>query len=267
MICSNHTHQRLLEKYRPKRLDEVRGQAEAVGCLQAFLSAPTSASFLFHGPTGVGKTAAAWALAYELGCPEDEPELGGVYAIPSGRQDGKAVEELLRAMRLRPLLGSGWRVAIINEVDRMTEQAEMIWLDGLEHLPPRSVVIFTTNEPEKLSDRLASRCESIEFSGSSPQLKRGMDELVRHIWKQETGRGVRRLPADLGRFDLAGGTISIRLALQQIAPYLRSGRALPEEFGVPLVREVGNGVSSGSASARKAWDTRRRRLCQAEGRQ
>lgn len=262
MISPNRNRKRLLEKYRPKRLDQICGQPEVVACLEAFVAEPSSACFLFHGPTGVGKTAAAWALAYELGCPEEEPELGGVCAIPSGKQDGKAVEELLRAMRLRPLLGSGWRVAIINEVDRMTDQAEMIWLDGLEHLPPKCIVIFTTNEPEKLSDRLASRCEAIGFSGTSPELKRGMDELVRHVWKQETGRRLRRLPADLGRFDLASGTISIRLALQQIAPYLRTGQALPEEFGVPIIRELGNGVSNGSTAAKKAWATRRRRLGQ-----
>jgi hypothetical protein len=70
---------------------------------------------------------------------------------------------------------------------------------------------------------------------------------------------LRKLPADLGRFELVGGEVSIRLALQQIAPYARSGRPLPKSFGVPLIRETIGGVSvDGSAAAKKAWETRRR---------
>ena len=60
--------------------------------------------------SGVGK-AAAWALANELGCDSD---WGGVIEIPSGTQDGRAVENLLRRMHLRPMAGSGWKVVIIK---------------------------------------------------------------------------------------------------------------------------------------------------------
>jgi DNA polymerase III delta prime subunit len=45
------------------------------------------------------------------------------------------------------MVGSGWKVVIINEADRMTPQAEVMWLDGLEKLPAKTVVVFTTNNP------------------------------------------------------------------------------------------------------------------------
>jgi len=54
-----------------------------------------------------------------------------VVDIPSGTQDVRAVEDLLRRMHLRPMAGSDWKVVIINEADRMTRQAEVMWLDGL----------------------------------------------------------------------------------------------------------------------------------------
>ena len=167
-MSANHSNgESLVSKYRPQKLREVRGQPEAVRALRSFAAAPFAHAFVFSGPTGVGKTAAARALAIELGVAADQEELGGLYEIPSGQQDGRAVEDLLRTLRLRPLFGSGWRLAIINEADRMTAQAETIWLDGLENLPERVVVIFTTNAPERLTDRLTSRCEAVEFSGSS----------------------------------------------------------------------------------------------------
>jgi DNA polymerase III delta prime subunit len=124
------------------------------------VAAPHSNAFIFAGSSGVGKTAAAWALAKDLGC---DPDWGGVVEIPSGTQDGRAVEDLLRRMHLRPMGGSGWKVVIINEADRMTPQAEVMWLDGLEKLPSKTVVVFTTNNLHKLTDRFIRRCEVQRF--------------------------------------------------------------------------------------------------------
>ncbi len=59
-------------KYRPKNLSEVLGQSEVVRALRLFVAQPYPTSFLFHGDTGVGKTSAAVAMAYELGIAVDE---------------------------------------------------------------------------------------------------------------------------------------------------------------------------------------------------
>jgi len=254
-------------KYRPKTLTDLRGQPHVVQSLLSFVASverePASAAFVFHGPTGVGKTAAAWALAFDLGCPHDQPDLGGMHEVPSGMQDGRAVEDLLRSLRFCPLFGWGWKIAIINEADGMTVQAEQIWLDALENLPPKTVVIFTTNELGRLSDRLLSRCEILEFLAGGEAFEADVAKFIKTIWKKETGASLKAIPADLGRFDMAGGTLSIRLALQQIAPYIRSKQPLPASFAVPLIRDVANGVcQSGSAAAKKAWQTRKRKAVQ-----
>jgi len=247
----------LPEKYRPERLRNVVGQSDAIEALSTFVDSvlheAVSGAFIFFGPTGVGKTAAARALAVDLGCSLDDSEMGGVYEIASGKQDGKTVEDLLRNMRTRPFYGSGWRVAIINEADKMTTQAEAIWLDALECLPPKTVIVFTTNQLGQLSDRLIGRCELHSFSGTSSQFRRAFSRLVRKVWKQETGLPMRRVPEGLGCFELASGELSIRLAFQQIAPYIRLKRELPEAFDVPFIRET----TVASAAAKKAWATRR----------
>jgi replication-associated recombination protein RarA len=272
MLEKHSNRGNLLAKYRPRNLADVIGQAETLKGLKALVAALRDGSedravLVFHGPTGVGKTCAAESFAAELGCELDSDELGGVFQIASGKQDGRSVEELLRSLRFRPLAGSGWRVAIVNEADKMTDQAEAIWLDGLEkHLPPRCVVIFTTNDLYRLTDRLIRRCEIYPFTGTGDAFRRALVRHVRKIWRAETGRKLGKVPEGLGRFELGSHEYSVALALQQIAPYVRRGGGLPDGFGVPIVREVRNGTSvNGSAAARKAVETRRRNAAARNG--
>lgn len=229
-----HANASLLSVYRPRRLADIVGQPHVVSALQSIVANPGSLALIFHGPSGVGKTAAAWCLAEELGC---DPEWGGVTEIPSGTQDGRAVQDLLRSLHLRPLGGSGWKVAIVNEADRMSDQAEAIWLDGLERLPSKCLVIFTTNNLRRMSDRFRRRCEVYQFDGSSAGFRKAMESLVKRIWKKETGKALSRVPDGLGKFEIADNAYSIGLAVQQIATHLRSGTPLPASFFVPFIRD------------------------------
>lgn len=262
MLSETPTEGRLTDKYRPSTLAEVVGQGAAIAALKTYLAAPFPTAFIFDGPTGVGKTAAAKALAFDLGCHRDDLEMGGLLEIPSGKQDGKAVEDMLRNIARRPLFGSVWNVAIVNEADLMTSHAEAIWLDGLERLPPRAVIVFTTNDLRKLSKRLVGRCERIAFDGSSAEFLAGLQTLVRRVFKAETGRALRTMPTNLGRYELASDTYSIRLALQQIAPYIRAGEQPPAEIAVPFVRDEETiRAEVASAAAKKAWKTRIAKEC------
>jgi DNA polymerase III delta prime subunit len=213
--------QNLLIKYRPMSLAHVVGQSAATCQLATFARAPYPTAFIFHGPTGVGKSCTARAFAFDLGCDQTYEDMGGINEIPSGKQDGKAVQDLLRSLSLRPLYGNGWKVAVVNEADYMTAQAEAIWLDGLEHLPPKTVIVFTTNNLHKMTDRLMGRCEVIGFSGDSPELIAGMQSLARAIWKAETGSEPESLPNDLGLMDRDESVYSVRLAVQEIQPLIR----------------------------------------------
>jgi hypothetical protein len=110
-------------------------------------------------------------LAYDFGCAVEEAELAGVFEIPSGFQTPGSVRRILDLLRYRPLCGLGWRILMVNECDRMALPVETIWLDALEHLPAMTVVIFTTNEPARLSQRFRNRCEENTFQGGSERLK------------------------------------------------------------------------------------------------
>ena len=243
-----HAGGNILVRYRPAGLEEIRGQAATVDGLRSFVKSPTSGAFIFAGPSGVGKTAAALAMANELGC---EGDFGGLTEIPSGTQDGKAVDAVLRSLRLRPMTGSGWKVVIINEADRMTEQAEAMWLDGLEHLPAKSVVIFTTNNLSRMTRRLIRRCEVYQFDSTSETFRAEMARFIDVVWHQKTGRPLGTIPEGLGKFELGSDDYSIGLALQQIAPYVRIGEPLPASFAPPIIRGAyGHGKATPAAPKR-----------------
>ena len=208
----------LTERYRPTKLDQLRGQDKVVKVLRKLARRPHPCVLLFEGETGTGKTSAALALAAELGCDLGEKEFGGVINIASGEQTADAVRETCRQMWNMPMYGSGWKVVIVNEVDRMTQQAETIWLDRLEALPGKTVVVFTTNHPDKLTSRFRDRCIRLTFQSGADDLWVTCKELLSDIWRQETGqepdkkaiaRAVERAKED--------GAISFRRAVQNLA--------------------------------------------------
>jgi hypothetical protein len=156
------------------------------------------------------------------------------------------------------MFGSGWRLAIINEADRMTPQAETVWLDLLERLPPRTVVCFTTNDLSKMTDRLLHRCEVYSFEDRAEILRPHIVAMAKAVWKAETGKALTRVPNSLGVYDQFSGAASFRLALQQVAQLIRSGEPMPQTINVPLMRTE----NPFKVAARKAVETRRRKQTQ-----
>jgi DNA polymerase III delta prime subunit len=87
-----------------------------------------------------------------------------------------------------PWHGSGWKVVIVNEADRMARPAETIWLDVLEAIPARTVIIFTTNEASRLSQRFLDRCTRLAFESDADKLHASAIAFASAVWKAETGK-------------------------------------------------------------------------------
>ena len=214
----------LVDKYRPRTLAEVAGQPEVLAVLRDFAAMPYSWPFILAGDTGTGKTSAAWALAADLGCDvdADPAEFGGVFSIPSGEHGADAVRDVWPALWLAPF-GSerGWKVLIVNEVEQVSGKVELLWLDRLEDLPPRTVIIFTTNAVESLPARFRDRCTVLAFEASADRLDGPARGLARQIWRQETGEDCP--PAIVQTIvDRAtqAGRVSFRRVVQNIVPLL-----------------------------------------------
>jgi replication-associated recombination protein RarA len=220
----------LFKSYAPTTLDEVLGQPRVVEALKQYVAAPYSAAMLFFGESGVGKTATALALARGLGVDvtQQVTALGGLHEIAFGCQTADAVRGLEENLAYCPMFGLGWKACIINECDRMQLPAETVWLDLLEHLPGRTVVVFTTNQVEKLSKRFRDRCEAYQLTHDADELREPIQSLCRRVWQSEGFQGD---PPDLDTLgmpslgDPDSMHASFRSALQQVQKLVRAAKA------------------------------------------
>jgi replication factor C small subunit len=217
---------RLTERYRPTSLDEMVGQEAALKILETFVASPYPVAFLLEGETGTGKTTAALALARALGVEFTPPLMGGLWIVASGDQTADAVREVRDWLWHVPMVGSGWKVAVVNEADRMSQAAETVWLDVLEALPRRSVVAFTTNHEHRLSQRFRDRCLTVTFESAAGRVRSHVERLVRDVWRRETGAEIPESVAkSVAQAATVDGQVSFRRALNVVETMLATHQA------------------------------------------
>ena len=157
-------------------LETIRDQPRAVELLRRALDGGRVAhAYAFVGPAGSGRMTTARAFAAELlrgrdgpasaqhldlhvvapTPPESNPK--GARAIRIG-----AIRELERQAALRPALG-GRRVFILDEAERMTDDAPQAFLKFLEEPPPDTVVILVLPGVRAVPATVVSRCQIVRF--------------------------------------------------------------------------------------------------------
>ena len=163
--------------------DSLVGQAPAIEALQTAAGGHgMSHSWLFTGPPGSGRSNAAVAFAAALQC-----EHGGLGPeCPTGCHDCrtvlagshvdvalirtekltigvKEVRDLVRRAALSPM-GRRWQILIVEDADRLTEQACNALLKAIEEPNPRTVWMLCTPTVEDVLPTIRSRCRLVALS-------------------------------------------------------------------------------------------------------
>jgi DNA polymerase III delta prime subunit len=153
----------LTEKLRPRTLDKVHGNREAVTKLSQWLIAPMKhQTLLFLGPNGCGKNTLAFITAEELGAPV------GSYHCHITKVSQYTVETF---RDIAEGMGRGffcakaphWDIYLYDEAQTIPPLAQAILLQKAENPPERTIIMFLSSEPEKLSPGLRNRCMEFEL--------------------------------------------------------------------------------------------------------
>ncbi|TMK56650.1 MAG: hypothetical protein E6G51_08845 [Actinobacteria bacterium] len=160
-------------------LEATENQARARVALKAALAGEPSHAYLFRGPRGAGKRAAARAFAAEVlaaaaADPEDarrralldpSPHPDLVWLAPTGAQHmvEEVRERVIRAAAYRPFEG-GKRVFVIQGAEAMRDESQNALLKTLEEPPEFVHLILLSSDQEGLLETVASRCQAIDFA-------------------------------------------------------------------------------------------------------
>jgi DNA polymerase-3 subunit delta' len=243
-------------------MEATRHQPRARAALSAALASPSHA-YLFRGPRGSGKAAAARAFAAELLAegaadpadarrralldPSPHPDL--VWIRPPGAQHlvEEVRESVIRASSLSPAEGTR-RVFAIEEAEDLRDESQNALLKTLEEPAPFVHLILICSEPEQLSETILSRCTPIEFGPLSPEA------VIEAVGAGEEAAAAARLSGgdlELARQLLGERGAELRAAAESAARAARSPDAAAEPWRRLLELASEAGEQAGAEEERR----------------
>jgi len=227
-----------VEKYRPRKLDDVQSQEHAVNALRKCLSAGANMPhMLFHGPAGTGKTSSILAVCHELFGPDyfklrvkelnasDDRGIavvrekvkkfaqGAAAALPHKIQsDGKAY----------PV--PGFKIVILDEADALLPDAQAALRRMMEDFSDVTRFCILCNYVSRIIDPIASRCAKFRFK---PLTEEALFGRIRVVADSE---GLKLSEESLKRLDNAAqGDLRLAITLLQSAAKYRGSSDLTRE--------------------------------------
>ena len=203
-----------IEKYRPKLLDEVVNQKEAVNGIKALLRTPsTIPHLLLAGPPGTGKSTVALCIAREL-MGEGFRKLVLELNASDERGIGVVRERIKGFSQIIQSTPSGvqFGLVILDESDEMTKDAQTALRRIMETSSRTCRFILICNYQSGIIEPIQSRCSVFRFR----QLEEA--EAVKYLTRICTAEKVQAEPAAVMRiYDLSGGDLRRATNYLQVA--------------------------------------------------
>ena len=169
------------EKYRPGKLEEVAGQRAIIANLQSYVKRRNLPHLIFSGPAGVGKTAAAVAMAREF--------YGDTWAenfTELNASDERGIEVVRNTIknfaRTMPMGDAAFKIIFLDEADALTDAAQSALRRTMERYSGTCRFILSCNYSSKIIDPIQSRCSVYRFKSLSDD---AISSRIRYIAEKE----------------------------------------------------------------------------------
>ncbi|WP_166345302.1 DNA polymerase III subunit delta' [Phytoactinopolyspora limicola] len=153
-----------------------RTAADAASMLDGGSAGAMTHAWLFTGPPGSGRSVAAWAFAAALQCPNagcgqcaecTEVRAGTHPDVAALTTQGlniriSQVRELVPRAALKPAKGR-WQIVIVEDADRLGEDAADALLLSVEEPPERTVWMLCAPTAEDIVPTIRSRCRVVQL--------------------------------------------------------------------------------------------------------
>jgi replication factor C small subunit len=203
-----------VEKYRPRQLADVIGQASIVERLKAYVRMRNMPHMLFAGPAGCGKTTSAIAVARELYGDHWRDSLIELNASDERGIDivrGK-IKDFARAASFDR---TEFKIIFLDEADSLTSDAQAALRRTMERYTQTCRFILSCNYSSKIIEPIQSRCAVFRFR---PLTEMDVKEYLRRI------AGAEGLDVDDDGFEaicaLSGGDLRKATNMLQVAASL-----------------------------------------------
>ncbi len=151
-----------VEKYRPKKFEEMVGQQEILSRLQMFIEKKSLPHLLFAGPPGVGKTCAALCIAHELFGDGWRPNF-----LELNASDERGIDTIRTKVkdyaRTLPIGDFPYKIIYLDESDALTSDAQHALRRTMEMYTHTCRFILACNYSGRIIEPIQSRCAIFRF--------------------------------------------------------------------------------------------------------
>lgn len=165
-----------VEKYRPKKVDDVILGDDLKTMFQEFVKNKNIPNLILSGSSGVGKTTVAKAMLEELGAD---------YLVINGSLEGRSIDVLrneISGFASSVSMSGGRKYVIIDEADYLNSNTvQPAFRNFMESMSSNCGFIFTCNYLARIIPPLQSRCSVIDFSINADKKAKIMVEMAKRV--------------------------------------------------------------------------------------